>query len=62
MLTHDPSDVLAMSRERSRHLCAAASAERFRAASRTRRTLAVYLRRVADRLDPAPLAPTPAPR
>jgi hypothetical protein len=62
MLTSDPLDALQFARERNRNLRAAAAAERLRSASGTRRTLAVYLRRAADRLDPAPAVPTPVPR
>jgi len=62
MLTSDPFDALTLARERTHILRAEAAAERLRAGSRTRRTLAVYLRRAADRLDPSPVVPTPAPR
>jgi hypothetical protein len=62
MLTSDPTDVLAQVREHNRTLRAEAAAERLRANPATRRTLAVYLRRAADRLDPGPVVPMPAPR
>jgi hypothetical protein len=45
MLTNDPLEVLAVAHERGR---------------RTRRALAMSLRRAADRLDPGPFAKRPA--
>jgi hypothetical protein len=62
MLTSDPYYVLAQVREHNRNLRAEAAAERFRATSGTRRALAVYLRRAADRLDPSPVVPKAAAR
>jgi hypothetical protein len=55
MLTIDPRDALVLARERARDLRDEMAAERLRSASGTRRTLATSLRRMADRLDPAPL-------
>jgi hypothetical protein len=52
MFTSDPRDALVFAHERARRLCAGASG--------TRRALAASLRRAANRLDPAPLAPRPA--
>jgi len=46
-------DSLEVARERGRRLWAEAAAERLRAPSRTRHVLAAFLRRAADRLDPA---------
>ena len=51
----DAHDQLALAHERGRRLQADAAAERMFAPSRSRRALAASLRRVADRLDPAPL-------
>ena len=53
------SSDLGYARDRARELQAQAAAERTRAALAPRRTMALLLRRAADRLDPAPLAPTP---
>ena len=63
MLIMHPLDALAVAHERGRELHAEATAERLRGTSRTRRALAVSLRRAADLVDPTPLAalrpPTP---
>ena len=56
MLTSDPLDALVLAHERGRRLRAEAAAERLRSTSGTRHAVAAYLRRAADRLDPAPLA------
>jgi hypothetical protein len=56
MFTSDPLDALVVTHERGRRLRAEAARERLRGTSRTRRTLAVSLRRAADHLDQAPLA------
>jgi hypothetical protein len=60
MLTNDPLEALAAAHARGRELRAEAATERLRVTSATRRTLAASLRRLADRLDPAPLARAPA--
>ena len=60
MFTSHPLDALVVAHERGRQLCAEAAAERLRGTSGTRRALALFLRRAADRLDPAPLARRPA--
>jgi hypothetical protein len=60
MLAFDPLHTLALAQEHGRHLRAEAAAERLRPAAETRRSLAAVLRRAADLLDPAPLAPRPA--
>lgn len=60
MLPYDPRDALVLAHERARHLREETAAERLRRASGTRRALAASLRRAANRLDPAPLAPRPA--
>ena len=54
------SDLLDLAHEHGRALRAEAAEERLRGAPGTRRALAASLRRVADRLDPAPLARRPA--
>lgn len=51
----DAHDQMALAHERGRRLQAEAAAERLSAPSRSRRALAASFRRVADRLDPAPL-------
>jgi hypothetical protein len=56
MLTIHPRDALSVVPERARHLRDEAAAEHLGLASGTRRALAASLRRVANRLDPAPLA------
>jgi hypothetical protein len=61
MFTGDPLDALVVAHERGRELRAEAAAERLRGTSRTRRAIAVSLRRAADRLDLAPLARRSAP-
>ena len=60
MHTTDPHAALEIARGRVSHLRDEAAAERVRRAAGTRRTLAASLRRLADRLDPAPFAPRPA--
>lgn len=60
MFTSDPYDVLVIAHDRARQLRAERAAERLRPASRTLRPVAALLRRVADRLDPLPLAHRPA--
>jgi hypothetical protein len=59
MFITDPFDALVIAHARGRQLRAEATAERLRGTSR-RRALASSLRRLADRLDAAPLAPLPA--
>lgn len=59
LITH-PFDALAIAGDHGRRLHEEAAAERVRRAVGTRRALATSLRRLADRLDPAPLAPRPA--
>jgi hypothetical protein len=51
----DAHDQLALANERGRQLQAEASAARMSVPSSPRRALASSLRRLADRLDPAPL-------
>jgi hypothetical protein len=54
----DPRDALVIAHEHGRRLRAEAEAERlFRGRSGARRAVAASLRRIADRLDPAPLRP-----
>jgi hypothetical protein len=60
MFTSDPRDALLIAHERPRRLRAETAAERLRRASGPRHALAAILRRAADRLDPAALAPRPA--
>ena len=61
MVSSDPLHLLFLAHERVRDLREDAAAERLRRAAGTRRTLlAASLRRLANRLDPAPLAPRPA--
>jgi hypothetical protein len=55
-----PLDALAAAHAHGRELRAEAAAERLFASSGTRRAIAVWLRRAADRLDPAVLAARPA--
>lgn len=50
-------DGLGQAHEHARNLRQEAAAERLRRTAGTRRALALALRRLADRLDPAPLAP-----
>jgi hypothetical protein len=59
MLTTDPSHALVVAHQRGRELQAEAAAERLFGTSGTRRSLAAFLRRAADRLDRGPLAPSP---
>jgi hypothetical protein len=54
MITTDPRDMLAFSEQRSAQFQAEAAAERLREPSAMRRALARFMRRTADRLDPAP--------
>jgi hypothetical protein len=58
MLTHPVHD-LDLVHQRGRELRAEAAAERLRGVSPARHAIAVALRRAADRLDPARLAPRP---
>ena len=58
MQINDCSSGLAYARDRARELHADAAAERLRVPA-PRGTVALLLRRAADRLDPAPLADTP---
>jgi hypothetical protein len=60
MLTSDPLHELVRAHERTRHLREEASAEHLRRRPGTRRAVAESLRRAANRLDPAPLAHSPA--
>jgi hypothetical protein len=55
-----PSDLLALAHERGCRFRAEAAAARLRSRPPARRTLAATLRRLANQLDPAPLAPGPA--
>jgi len=56
----DSRDALAQAHERGRQLRTEAATSRLPMAKGTRRTLAVSLRGVADRLDPASLRPSAA--
>lgn len=60
MFPSDPLDLLVLAHERARGLRDEAAAARLRSTPGTRRALAASLRRLANRLDPAPLAPRPA--
>jgi hypothetical protein len=60
MFTSNPLDALAVAHAHGRELRAQAAAERLLGTSATRRAIAAYLRRAADRLDPAALATRPA--
>lgn len=60
MFTTDPRDALVLAHEHARQLREESAARRLRRASGTRRALAASLRRAADRLDRAPLAPRAA--
>lgn len=60
MFTSDPREGLLLAHEHAHRLRAEASAERLRGTSGGRRALARVLRRVADRLDPAPRIRRPA--
>jgi hypothetical protein len=61
MFTSDPVSALVVAHARGRELRAEAAAERLCGTSgAARRAVAVWLRRLADRLDAAPLAPRPA--
>jgi hypothetical protein len=56
----NPLDALAVAHAHGRELRADAAAERLFGTSGTRRAIALALRRLADRLDAAPLAARPA--
>jgi hypothetical protein len=56
----DPVDALFLAELRTRELRQHAAAERLFVRPARRRTLARALRRIADRLDPAPLVQRPA--
>ena len=56
MFPIDPRDALIRFQLSARRLRDEAAAERLRTASASRRSLAASLRRVADHLDPTPLA------
>ena len=60
MLNVHPHDALDLADDRGRRLREEAAAERVRRAGGTRRAVATSLRRLANRLDPAPFAPRPA--
>lgn len=62
MSISDSFDALAVAHDRGRRLRAEAAAERLRGTSRARNALAMFLRRAAERLDPAPLARRPVSR
>jgi hypothetical protein len=55
MLVPDARDQLTVAHERGEQLRSEAAADRLHASHGPRRALAASLRRVADRLDPAPL-------
>jgi hypothetical protein len=57
MFTPNSLDALAVAHAHGQELRSEAAAERLLGTSPTRRAIAVYLRRAADRLDPAALAP-----
>jgi hypothetical protein len=59
MFTSDPANALVVAHTRGRELRAEAAAERLCGTSGARRALAVFLRRAANRLDPAALAAGP---
>lgn len=56
MFISDSHDALFVAHARGHRLLADAAAERLRSTSAGRHALAAFLRRAADRLDPAPLA------
>jgi len=60
MFTSDPRDALLVANQCARRLREASAAERLFRDSSARRALAAFMRRVADRLDPASFAPRPA--
>jgi hypothetical protein len=60
MFITDPFDALVVAHAHGRRLRAEATAERLCGTSGARRDIAVFLRRAADRLDPAVLVPRPA--
>jgi hypothetical protein len=59
MFTCNPLDALAVAHVRGGELRAEAAMERLGGTSPARRAIAVFLRRAADRLDPAAFAPRP---
>ncbi|MEP7335357.1 MAG: hypothetical protein ABI717_06210 [Actinomycetota bacterium] len=60
MFIAHPLDLLVVANDRARDLCREASVARLRRAAGSRHVLAASLRRLADRLDPTPLAARPA--
>ena len=56
MFVAHPLDLLAVAHERARDLCQEAAIARLHNAAGTRNVLAASLRRLANRLDPAPLS------
>jgi hypothetical protein len=60
MFITDPQDALAVAHARGRELRAEAAAATLCGTSGTRHAIAVFLRRAADRLDPAALGPRQA--
>lgn len=60
MFTCNPLDALAVAHVRGGELRAEAAMDRLGGTSAARHAIAVFLRRAADRLDPAALAPRPA--
>jgi hypothetical protein len=60
MFITDPFDALVVAHARGRQLRAEATAERLCGTSGTRRAIALFLPRAADRLDHAALARRPA--
>ena len=56
MFVAHPLDLLAVAHQRADGLCREAAVARLRRAAGTRHVLAASLRRLANRLDPAPLA------
>jgi len=60
MLIYDSREALVLAHERPCRLREESAAESLRRASGMRRALAASLRRAANRLDPASLAPRPA--
>ena len=62
MSISDSFDALGVAHDRGRRLRVEAATERLRGTSGTRSALAMFLRRAAERLDPAPLARRPVSR
>jgi hypothetical protein len=60
MFTTNAGEALLLAHDRPQRLREESAARRLRRAPATYRALAASLRRAADRLDPAPLAPRPA--